>query len=392
MKHLISSLCIGHKTLLGIILRFMDDNISVFFELVRAGLWETEVRLSQYNRIDFNEVYRLAEEQSVVGLVAAGIDRIVDITVPQKIALTFVGSALQLEQRNNAMNDFVAKLTEKLHEKDIYALLLKGQGIAQCYERPLWRASGDIDLLLDGENYEKAKKYLIPLTNSVEKESVKGKHLGMNIGQWVVELHGHLYCGLSKKTDMVIDDTQKDVLCANTTRLWLNGQTLVFLPNVDNDVIFVFTHFLKHFYKGGLGLRQICDWCRLLFTYRESLKHELLELRIRKAGLMTEWQAFGAFAVEMLGMPIEAMPMYSSASKWQRKALRIQKFVLMSGNMGHNRDTNYRTYPFLLRKTFSMGRRIVDMINHAQIFLIDSLRFFPSIMMNGVKSAAKGVG
>lgn len=29
---------------------------------------------------------------------------------------------------------------------------------------------------------------------------------------------------------------------------------------------------------------------------------------------MTEWQAFGAFAVEMLGMPIEAMPMYSSAS------------------------------------------------------------------------------
>lgn len=95
-----------------------------------------------YNRIDFNEVYRLAEEQSVVGLVAAGIDHI------------------------------------------------------------------------------------------------------------VVELHGHLYCGLSKKTDMVIDDTQKDVLCANTTRSWLNGQTLVFLPNVDNDVIFVFTHFLKHFYKG----------------------------------------------------------------------------------------------------------------------------------------------
>ena len=148
----------------------MDDNISVFFELVRAGLWETEVRLSHYNRIDFNEVYRLAEEQSVVGLVAAGIDHIVDITVPQKIALTFVGSALQLEQRNNAMNDFVAKLTEKLHEKDIYALLLKGQGIAQCHERPLWRASGDIDLLLDGENYEKAKKYLIPLTNSVEKK------------------------------------------------------------------------------------------------------------------------------------------------------------------------------------------------------------------------------
>ena len=26
------------------------------------------------------------------------------------------------------------------------------------------------------------------------------------------------------------------------------------LPSANNDVVFVFTHFLKHFYKGGIGL------------------------------------------------------------------------------------------------------------------------------------------
>ena len=39
-----------------------------------------------------------------------------------------------------------------------------------------------------------------------------------------------------------------------------------------------------------------------------------------------------------------------------------------------------------------MGRRMRDLIGHASIFPMDSLRFFPSIMLNGVKSAVKGVG
>lgn len=368
------------------------SNRNAFLELVKAGLWESNVRLLQFGKIDFSEVYRLAEEQSVVGVVAAGFDHLLDVKAPKEDVLLFIGNALQLEKQNIAMNEFVAKLIEKLREEDIYAILVKGQGIAQSYERPLWRTSGDIDLLLDGDNFEKAKKYLIPLATNVEKESVKGKHLGMNIKQWVVELHGHLYCGLSNKMDMIIDDIQKDALCTENTRSWMNGKIQVFLPNVDDDVIYIFTHFLKHFYKGGLGLRQICDWCRLLWKYRTELDLHLLEMRIRKMGLMSEWKAFGSFAVDYLGMPAEAMPFYSSAHRLQRKTMRIQEFIFMSGNMGHNRDTSYKRYPFLLKKLFSMGRRMRDLIDHACIFPMDSLRFFLPMMLNGVKSAAKGVG
>lgn len=34
--------------------------------------------------------------------------------------------------------------------------------------------------------------------------------------------------------------------------------------------------------------------------------------------------------------------------------------------------------------------RIGDLINHARIFLLDSLRFFPRIMFNGLRSAMRG--
>ena len=81
-----------------------DNNIKAFLALVEAGLWEKDVRLSQLKDIDYNEIYRLAEEQTVVGLVASGLEYVIDVKIPQKSALTFVGSALQLEQRNTSMN------------------------------------------------------------------------------------------------------------------------------------------------------------------------------------------------------------------------------------------------------------------------------------------------
>ena len=177
----------------------ISNNQKVFFTLVCSGLWEKEVCLSSFNQVDFKVVYLMAEKQSVVGLVAAGLDHIVDVKPPQEVALQFVGQTLQLEQRNKAMNHFVSFLIDKLRGEGIYTLLLKGQGVSQCYERPLWRASGDVDLFLSNDNYEKSKKFLLPLSSSAEKEYPTAKHLGMTIDSWVVELHGLLRCTLSSR-------------------------------------------------------------------------------------------------------------------------------------------------------------------------------------------------
>ena len=36
----------------------LDNNTKAFLELVRAGLWEKEARLSQFGRVDYEEVMR----------------------------------------------------------------------------------------------------------------------------------------------------------------------------------------------------------------------------------------------------------------------------------------------------------------------------------------------
>ena len=369
----------------------MDNNYIAFYALLRAGLWEQDVTLSQLDKFDFVEVYRLAEEQAVVGLIAAGIEHVVDIKVPQERALSFVGSSLQLEQRNTLMNSLIESLIKKLRNNDIYALLVKGQGIAQCYERPLWRASGDIDLLLSDSNYNKAKALLVPLATTIEEEDSHELHLSMELMSWSVELHGTLRSNSLPRMDKVIDEAQHDVFFGGNVRSWLDGKTQVFLPGFDDDIIFVFSHFVKHFFRGGVGLRQICDWCRLLWICRNSLDSGLLESRIKKAGVLTEWKAFASLAVNTLGMPEEAMPLYSSDKKWKRKSDRILKIIMNTGNFGHNSDLGYLNgLKPLRRKMAIVWNGSLENLSHLSIFPLDSIRAWFHFIVKGLVGSFTG--
>ena len=72
------------------------------------------------------------------------------------------------------------------------------------------------------------------------------------------------------------------------------------------------------------------------------------------------------------------------------------EFILEVGNMGHNRGSwlmehdSWLSRQYVVKKAFSMFRRISDLINHARIFPMDSLRFFPYMMFNGLRSSMRG--
>ena len=369
----------------------LEKNKEALWALVRAGLWEHDVELRNYGPVNFAEILKQAEEQSVVGIVAAGLEHVVDVKPNREDVLKFIGQTLQIEQRNRAMNEFLARLVSFLRMNGVYALLVKGQGIAQCYERPLWRTCGDIDLLLNNFNYEKAKTILLPLTQSHEQEYTFFKHLSMTIDGWVLELHGTMQSRLSKGADNEIYRVQQNVFRNGDVRAWRCGDTDIFLPGVDCDIIFVFTHILHHFFFEGVGLRQICDWCRLLWTYRSEVDVDLLNKRLRKMGLMSEWRAFAAFAVEWIGMPKDAMPLYTPSKKWTRKAERINRFVMKVGNFGHNQsrlsDVNQ---PYLIRKIISFWEHCGFLLRHITIFPMDSIKFFLGVLRSGLYAAVRG--
>lgn len=367
------------------------NNIQAFLELVRGGLWENEAHLSQYGVIDFDEVYRLAKEQSVVGLVAAGIEHVSDVKLPQNSVFPLLSDVLLLEKRNKAMNYFIAELIEKMRGAGVYALLVKGQGIAQCYERPFWRVSGDIDLLLSDDNYSKASVFLKRLSSRIDEEINYRKHISMIIDNWIVELHGTLRSELGGRIDRVIDKMQEKIFYEGAVRSWMNGQSQIFMPKEDEDVVFIFCHILQHFFCGGIGLRQVCDWCRLLDTCHQKIDKKLLESRLRQAGIMTEWKVFAAMAVDKMGMRCETIPLYSSSKKWSRKANKAIAIILKTGNFGHNIDVSYyEKYPYIVYKAISLWRNTKENFRHFMIFPKDAIRIWFLRLFEGIRVAARG--
>ena len=169
-----------------------NHNIQAFFALLRSGLWgkgNSEIRIDETT--DWQEVYRLATEQSVLGLVLDGLEHS-DVKPPKALLLQWIGEVQVIEQKNRSMNAFITELIEKLRKNYVYTLLVKGQGVAQCYERPYWRCSGDIDLLLSNDNYKKAKSALIPIASEVANEDETTKHQALVINGFDVELHGKM--------------------------------------------------------------------------------------------------------------------------------------------------------------------------------------------------------
>lgn len=301
-----------------------SNSVEVFFLLVRAGLFGCIEGVEDFllDDVECAEVYQLAKEQSMVGLIADGIEVVQTEwqkthntpLMPREWLLKFAHVALQQEQRNLNMNKFVAELIDKLRKNGNYALLLKGQGVAQCYMNPLRRACCDVDLLLTEENYQKAKDYLLPSASFSKAGNEYKKEQIIEISHWVVELHGSLRCGFSSRIDRELDKVYHDTFYDGNVRSWMNGNVQVLY----------------------------------------------------------------------LGMPEEAMPFYSEDEKWKRKARQILAFILKTGNMGHNRKGNVIVDSYLTRKIKSSGQRLCDLTNHFTIFPLDTLRFFPRILLNGL--------
>lgn len=370
----------------------LDNNILAFVELLRSGLWETDVNLSLIDKIDYDEILHIAEQQAVIGLIVAGIELLQEKRPPQDVALSFAGMALQIEQRNSNMNKYVGKLVNQLYKEGFSPVLVKGQGIAQCYERPLWRSPGDIDFLIKDSDYWKTKSFFDGITDTTPHETIKNverRHLDYQIGPWIIELHGTLHGNLSRRIDKTLDAIQNDLFSESQIRVWNNGEVNINLPSPDNDVIFVFTHILQHFFNGGCGFRQLCDLSRLLWTYRETIDRELLFRRLSDMKIMTEWKAFGYLLVNTLGLPSEVMPFYDKA--YHKKADKILSYIIEVGNFGQNKDINYQSmHPVIIRKIITFWRQAKDNFKLASIFPIDSPRFLFSYILTGSKKVLNG--
>ena len=361
-----------------------------FFALLRAGLWnEVPAREPFADGVDWEALYRLAFAQTVVPLVTDGVNRLPQECLPAEPERLdpFLGDMMATAKRNRVLDAFIPKLFTAL--EGIPVVLVKGQSLAQDYPDPERRQPGDIDLLLLPESYEAAKAILLPKATKVLDEEWSIWHQGMRFRSVEVEIHGSISTLMSRKLDRKLAALLEEQFDGRVFPTVPIGGADIPVPDADFNAVFVFVHFLQHYWSGGVGLRQLVDWMTFVSVHKRDIHPVILEKRLEDLGFLRVWKTFTGFAQEYLGCPAEKLPL--AAAPDAGKNARIWRYVRRCGNFGKNVDRSRGKESYLVRKIHSFWRLVVaDRLRHFPVFPQESIRFFLGAFGYGLQRLAKG--
>ena len=365
----------------------VNSSRGLFFLLLRESLWGNEK--STYSGIsshDIRDSIAIAKPQSVLGLVANVI--LSDSTLSEKLSVQenaklrhFVMSNLSTSQM---LNKKLLAIVQELRKHGIDPVLLKGQGISKYYPIPELRQCGDIDIYVEQENFEKACDVIGAMSTPEDHQGdiPSLKHYHTRIGHAFIEIHRYTDVYWPKRYDRVYQEISDAGMHSDPVPLDFGGVP-VLSPSVDFNVFFIFNHFWHHFIADGVGLRQMCDWVRLLHVNHGKINLDYLSDVLCKMKLMKEWQVFGYIAVNTLGLPADEMPFYDP--KYKKVAEKVLELIMLEGNFGKENMKGYkRPKGYVAGKWYSFKKRFGRNFRVLRIFPKESMRHMAKVIFVGL--------
>ena len=303
-----------------------DDELTLFLSMIQHALWQKPLScdISSMSQHTKAVIAQMARSQTVEGLIAHCTH---DIGTLGRFAL-----------QHSRLNELLHKTFDYLNANGFHPILFKGQGNAARYPEPQLRQCGDIDLYVGKKDYKRACECIDVFVNkqSEKDTSETAKHYHVHVGNLSVEIHrlaelqpnpfiNHRYQRF----------TERWLTAEKADTVQIAGRDVLVPPRQFN-VVYVFNHLWHHFYSGGIGLRQLCDWAVLLHEAYGKLDMKELEKDLRENHLYKPWQIMGYIVVTRLGLPSREMPFYTN--KHQKLSEKTWEVILEGGNFGRSKE------------------------------------------------------
>lgn len=314
--------------------------IDKLFSLLRSVLWG-EVFHGELSNEEFEELMKLAQEQTVYGLVFDAISQL-NGKYEKRQSLKAYAKTEKIKQKNALLDKELKELVLMFDEDNVDYLVVKGQTYGILYRKPELRMAGDIDFLIQQEYLSVRevieRQFCVQLPEKVLDGEIEFKHGGVSF-----ELHTRLRT-YAKKRHQVVWDTLIEKEWRNYFNVEVDGVKVRTLSPTLNAA-YVFIHLFFHFMREGVALRQLCDWMMVLHYYREDIDRNALLKILSDLDLLDAYRAFGTILTDCLGLPVSEfpLPLDESDRKWQD---RIIKDIFRGGNFGkkHHHTRNSWKY------------------------------------------------
>ena len=232
----------------------------------------TSKDFEKQKNINFDELFLEARRQSVF-LMAADVCLKDKDFLPKEFAVDIKKLAFMGLSKNNEIENHQKNLVKILDSNNINYCIIKGTGSASYYNKPQYRALGDVDFFVEEKDIKTATQILEAEGYSKFLEEHEN-HLVFKKGRVSLEMHRKIAGMPSGENGKKISDFLGGLVYNVTDKKILN--TTYKAPSDKNHGIIILLHTAHHLLNEGLGLRHLLDWGFFIEEY--SKKQECHEV------------------------------------------------------------------------------------------------------------------
>ena len=250
----------------------------------------------------------------------------------------YIRKKLSQTLADNTKIDFEhIRICNLMKKAGIPCTILKGFASALYYPDPLMRSMGDVDFLVDTDDFEKAAEAL--KANGYESAEKGNDVHDIFLGK-VCRCEMHFQpSGIPKgKAGVKVRKYLSGLLEKSETVRTELGELTV--PSTYHHGLIILLHMCHHLTGDGLGLRHLCDWAVFLNSIGEKKFLDLFEKTIKDIGLWDFAKVMTFISCEYLGLP--GMEWSKNADKKLADYILID--IIIGGNFGQkNSDRSHES-------------------------------------------------
>ena len=249
-----------------------------------------------------------------------------DIEIINSDKCEFIRKKLSQTLSTNARVDFEhIRLCNIMKNAGIPCTILKGFASSLYYPDPLMRSMGDVDFLVDTDNFEEANKVLLQ----------NGYHAtGKNHDVHDVYFSNVCRCEMHFQPSGIPEGEAGAKVRKYLSGILENSETVktelgeLVVPSAYHHGLIILLHMCHHLTGDGLGLRHLCDWAVFLDKLGEEKFLEMFEATIKDIGLWEFAKTMTFISCKYLGL---------KNMKWAKIANpKLADYVLIDMIIGGN--------------------------------------------------------
>lgn len=250
----------------------MDGQQIGIIALVKSALTGEKAEISE--NFDWDNALNTAKKHQILPMLYYGV-QYSGITPPAEI-MQFLELAT-FKNISVSQNQLYAleQIYKAFDENEIDYMPLKGSVLKFVYPKPEMRTMGDADILIRQEQYEKIR-ILMQKSGFTEGRESSYDYAWDKPSTLHLELHKHLVPVNYKDFYSYYD---------NPWRLAHNVKNNRYILNDEDNYIFIFTHYAKHYRARGIGIRHILD-IYVFLSQNKNMNFLYIDKELEKMGLL----------------------------------------------------------------------------------------------------------